>query len=294
MKHKHIEFTKHVEGLICPSDIATTTINAKKLAKLPKWLQNIIISKHTKRDVFMGFVVEPYSVFFSYEITEEMVKEQLPDNYELVPISLFENTKPFKCAVLGCFTAKTSVFSGIRYELYIIARNKKTGLVSWIICDYESNTHNYDPDNGFKNETISKAVLTTTFKKEIICYVHNEGSNNIIDFCVDFKEYIEDNLNQTLWIEGNLSVDYAGKLGNKKGDPFGLIFHPSEMEKAFRIKNESLCINKLNFGFINDSMQIKEICFFPHAQHYLTTVFPSSHKMRNKKSLHREIDQIIS
>ena len=36
------------------------------------------------------------------------------------------------------------MFWGCRVELYLVAENTRTGMLTWVICDYESNTINYD------------------------------------------------------------------------------------------------------------------------------------------------------
>ncbi len=292
MENKEIKFIKQVEHRITLDEIIKVNHNAKKLMKTPRWLQELIVNKTSGSNQYMGFVVEPYSVFLSFQIDEETIKDLLPNNYELAPISIFSNTKPYTCAILGCFNVRTSVFWGIRYELYIIARNKKSNLISWIICDYESNTYNYDPGNGFKPQTVDNATLTTMYDAKIICNIINSHTNNSLDFSIDISKFKQETLNQTLWIEGNLSVDYAGKLGSSGKDPFGLIFNPQEMKEAHKIKNRQIQINQLQFGFINKSFKIAEICYFPYAQHYITTVFPQSHSMRTVEDLYKQVEEL--
>ena len=67
-----------------------------------------------------------------------------PD-YVLVPTPMFANGEPRYAAILGAFTVHTSVFWGCRVELYLVAENTRTGMLTWVICDYESNTISYDP-----------------------------------------------------------------------------------------------------------------------------------------------------
>ena len=40
-------------------------------------------------------------------------------------------------------------------------------------------------------------------------------------------------LEQRLWIEGNLSVDYGGRLRRESSEPFGLVFDPDEIEPLY-------------------------------------------------------------
>ena len=53
-----------------------------------------------------------------------------------------------------------------------------------------------------------------------------------------------ESLDQQLWVEGNLSVDYGGDLGDGESEPFGLIFDPGEMENALRIPLEQVILEE--------------------------------------------------
>ncbi len=68
-----------------------------------------------------------------------------------------------------------------------------------------------------------------------------------MDLVVDVNNYNCINLNQKLWIEGNLSIDYSGELDNSGKDPFGLIFDPMEMKCAQHIQADQIQINHLEF-----------------------------------------------
>ncbi len=285
------KYIEYVENKISPQKIAKAYQGAEILRKIPLFFQKKIVSKESRKDPYMGFVVEPYSFFLAYEISETMVKNYIPSNYELIPISLFENSPQKKCAIIGCFNVHTSVFSGSRFELYIIARNIKTNLVSWLICDYESNTINYDAKQGFLLPTLTKSIFTTSYKGDLICNI--QGKENTIDFIVNTEKYSCQKLNKRLWIEGNLSIDYSGNLNNGGQEPFGLIFDPDEMAYGHSIENENLHINSMNFSFINNQTKPFEICLFKYAQHYITTKFQRGHEMKNEKDLESAIINII-
>lgn len=294
MNNETIQFIKYTENKITPEKVAEISNNAKQLMKLPKFIQKFIIDLNTKSSTYMGFVVEPYSFFLAYEITEDMVREFLPDNYELVPISIFDSSEKRCCAIIGCFNVHTSVFWGSRYELYIIAKNKNTNLISWLICDYESNTFHYDPGKGFLPATLKKSIFTTSYDGNIICDIESSKSSTKMDLTVDVNNHNCIYLNQKLWIEGNLSIDYSGELDNGGKDPFGLIFDPMEMKCAQHIQPDQIQINHLEFGFIKPGMKPFETCCFPFAQHYLTTVFPEGHSMKDGQDLSNRIKEIVS
>jgi len=294
MNKEITEFIKDTERKITPDGIAMTFNNAQKLMKLPKFVQNYIIKQNTKSNQYMGFVVEPYSLFLAYEITEEQVKDYITDAYELVPISIFDQSEKKLCAIIGCFNVHTSVFWGSRFELYIIAKNKKNGLISWLICDYESNTFHYDPGKGFLPSTLQKSVFTTSYDGKLICDIESKASNTKIDLMVDINQHNCIYLNQRLWIEGNLSIDYGGELDNNGNDPFGLVFDPMEMKCAQHIEVDQIEINHLDFGFIKSHMKPFEACCFPFAQHYMTTVFPEGHMMKDENDLYAKISEIVN
>ena len=294
MNHEIIEFIKDTEKKITPDGIAATFNNAQRLMKLPKFVQNFIVKQNTKTNQYMGFVVEPYSLFLAYEITEELVKNYITDDYELVPISIFDQSDKKLCAIIGCFNVHTSVFWGSRFELYLIAKNKKTNLISWLICDYESNTFHFDPGKGFIPSTLPQSVFTTSYDGKLLCDIKSTKSSNKIDLMVDINQHNCIYLNQRLWIEGNLSIDYAGELDNNGNDPFGLIFDPMEMKCAQHIEVDQLQINHLEFGFINSQMKPYEACCFPFAQHYMTTVFPEENMLKDENDLYAKISQIVN
>lgn len=286
-------FVKNVENRITPRDIAKLFSNAELLRKLPLFIQHYLVKKGSKDNPYMAFVVEPYSLFLAYEINEDDVKQYIPTDYELLPTSIFENESRKNCAIIGCFNVHTSVFWGSRFELYIIARNKKTNLLSWIICDYESNTINYDPCKGFIGPTLGKCIYTTTHNGNIVCDVVSAKSRNTINLDVDINNTSCIELNKQLWIEGNLSIDYSGELNNKGDDPFGLIFDPAEMNCAQLIDKKSIKINDIEFGFITNDMKPFSVCYFQYAQHYITTVFQKGHELKNENDLENKIEEIV-
>ncbi len=286
-------YVKNVERRIEPQKVSVAYQGAEFLRKFPLFLQKMIIGSTTKKKSHMGFVVEPWSLFLAYEITEEDIQHCLPDNYELLPTSIFQDSPKKNCAVIGLFNIHTDVFWGSRFEIYIIARNKDTGLASWIIYDYESNTINYDPGQGFLGATLRKSVFTTTHKGEIITELKGRKGNNIIQLTADTKDAKYKELDRQLWIEGNLSIDYSGELGDKNSNLFGIIFDPEEMKEALQINTEKIQFQEMNFGFINRNSVLLEACCFPYAQHMITTIIPKGHEMRNEKDLENKIKEIV-
>lgn len=294
-KNKRLKFIKITEKLITPKKIASIFQGAEMLRKLPRFLQKKIMENGAKTDPYISFIVEPYSFFLAYEVLdEEKLANMLPPNYELVNCSMFQDAKGRKCVIIGAFNVHTSVFWGNRVELYIIAKNKNTGMVSWIIHEYETNTISYDPGRGFIEPSTKHSVLTTSFLGEIILDVESKDSKTKIQVNANIKRANYQKLNRDLWIEGNLSVDYGGGLNEVQTKPFGLIFDPAEMTEALSINMGDVDILENTFlsGIIAKTPF--EVCCFPFAQHFYTTSIPIEHTIENENDLENEIAFINS
>jgi hypothetical protein len=142
-------FIKKTESLVKPEDVTAISFLSGFSKALPKKTQHKFTESGKRGIPYMGFIVDPYGLFLCFKITNtSAAQEMLPDGYELAEVSFFKNDVKFPMAIASVFTARTSGFIGMRVEFYIIARNKETGLISWIICEYETNTNSYDPKNG--------------------------------------------------------------------------------------------------------------------------------------------------
>ena len=290
IKSDLIAFIKNTEKMVTPRAVSALFQRAEMLAKLPISVQKFILSKASGKDPFIGFIVEPYSFFLAYEIVDlPAATQQLPPDYELIPCAMFAGTKPRYCAILGIFNIHTSVFWGSRVELYLIAKNRKTGLLSWIIYDYESNTISYDPGQGFSGPSTIHSVVTTSYAGELIVDVAGANSANHIALTADILAGDQCPLNQELWVEGNLSVDYGGHLEDAESKPFGLIFDPKEMVQALNLPLDHVQIKQNTFGENICHTEPYEACCFPFAQHFLTTSFPILSSIQNEQDLEESI-----
>ncbi len=281
-----VEYIKATELMVTPEKVAAINQVSSFLQKLPLKWQKSIATKGAKKNPYMGFIVEPYSFFLSYEITNtDVAQKLLPEGYRIVPTSMFSATKPRPSVIIGAFNIHTSVFWGSRVELYLIAENIKTGLLSWIILDYETNTNSYDPGQGFIGATTSRSVVTTSYKGEVIIDVEGAKTGHRLALSAPATQGKLSLLNQRLWIEGNLSVDYGGSLKDGASDPFGLIFDPKEMESALNIPLETVNveINTVCGSFI--AANPFEAGCFPFAQHFVTTSMPVGTSMKNAQDL---------
>jgi hypothetical protein len=285
-------YIKTTEKLVVPANVASVTQGSAMLRKLPLGLQRYIVNRGARTNPYMSFVVEPYSVFLAFEITDtEALRWLLPPDYSLYPSAMFSDTPKRPCAIISAFNVHTSVFWGSRVEFYLIAENSKTGLLSWIITEYESNTHSYDPSKGFIGPSTAHSVVTTSYLGEIIIDVASAKSSNSLTFVTDLKNGVLTELDKRLWVEGNLSVDYGGEL-QQSTKPFSLVFDPKEMAQALKlpVKDISLCANTFGAGALNP-MPFEAACF-PYAQHFVTTSIPRATSMRTAEDLELAVNEI--
>ena len=153
---KKENFAKSVERLVDPITVGSLHLLQSFNQLLPKSAQKQIVRASSKKTPYMGFVVEPYSSFLFYEIADhDKAKALLPEGFELVKTKVFSDDEPKFYCIIGCFRAHTSAFWGIRTEFYIIAEDKSTGMLSWIIVDYDTNTISYDNKNGLTSPNLS-------------------------------------------------------------------------------------------------------------------------------------------
>lgn len=219
----------------------------------------------------MGFVVEPYSYFLCYELNDiEKAKELLPDDFELVKTSVFEGEEPKHHCIFGCINAHTSAFWGLRIELYLIAENKKTGLLSWIIVDYDTNTVSYDEKRGLMGSNTNNSIITTNYDGTIIVEVNRKDNLRKLVFESDITKGEFKPLEQRLWVEGNLSIGYGKNFSKEDAGIFSLKFDPLEVEKALKIPLDSLNmkINSWFPGLFKDTPS--QLVCFPYAQHFIS------------------------
>ncbi len=282
-------YIKLTERAVVPATVATRVQGIGILRMLPRRLQKAIIDRGSRTDPYMSFIVEPYAVFLAFEITDpEAAQRLLPPGYELRPSAMFAGTEQRLCAIVSAFNVHTNVFWGSRVEFYLVAENPQTGMLSWVIEEYESNAHSYDPSRGFTLPSTEHSVVTTSYRGEVIVDVAGKESGNGLVLTADMKNAETVALDQRLWVEGNLSVDYGGEL-QESTKPFSLVFDPGEMAHALKLPLEdiSLCTNTFGRGILDP--QPFEAAVFPYAQHFITTSFPTGTSLRTSEDLENAV-----
>ncbi len=282
-------YIKATEKMVVPEKVATTTQGSAVLRRLPLRLQRYIAERGARSNPYMSFVVEPYAVFLAFEIIDTQAAAQLlPPGYSLFPSAMFTDTPKRPCAIVSAFNVHTNVFWGSRVEFYLIAENCETGLVSWIIEEYESNTHSFEPSRGFIGPSTSPSVVTTSYAGEIIVDVASAQCGNRLALVADLNNGVTTELDQRLWVEGNLSVDYGGEL-QQCTKPFSLVFDPKEMAQALKLPLEDIMLCTNTFGADMLDPKPFEAACFPFAQHFVTTSTPTATTMRTAEDLEKAV-----
>jgi len=124
----------------------------------------------------------------------------------------------------------------------------------------------------------------------MIDVVSAQSDNNLV-LIADLNNAVLKELDQRLWVEGNLSVDYGGEL-QQCTKPFSLVFDPKEMTQALMVPLDyiSLCTNTFGAGAL-DPMPFEVACF-PYAQHFVTTSVPTATSMRTAEDLEQAVNDI--
>ena len=185
--------------------------------------------------------------------------------------AIFEGGAEKYYGIVSMFRIHTSVFWGARAEYYLVAENTKTGLLSWIMMDYISDTISYDEKHGLKSPDAKKAVMTTTCEGDFVCEMRADDGKQKVICQANLMRAKMKLLNQRLWIEGNTSIAYGRLAGETDGDLFSLTFFPEEMKQALEIPMEDVALAEVassrtgKFGAVLD-----KVVSFPFAQHMLS------------------------
>lgn len=269
MKENNFYFVKNVEKMISPNEVGNLQFlqNFSKLTSKKKQLKSL--EKSSKTTPFMSFVVEPYSTFLCFEITDlNWAQSLLPDDFKLTKTKIFSNDKESKYyCIIGVFNVHTSVFWGSRLEFNIIATKKSTNMLSWVIVDFDSNTINHSNKFGLRPFTTQHFINTTDFNANIIVDVK---SINNLSFDMNIKTSHLEHLDQKLWLDGNFSVGYGKEISQNSNQTFSMIFDEREAKEAFSISQKNVHIHE-NSWFKGLFKEVPEfVVCFPYAQHFLS------------------------
>lgn len=267
-----LEYAKGVERLVDPMAVGTSHYMQTRLKKLPVWLQRKIVMSATKKANKMPFVVEPYCTFLFYEIPDpSRVQKFMPDGFVPAKAAVFEGGPEKYYGIVSMFRIHTSVFWGARAEYYLVAENTATGLLSWVMMDYISDSISYDEKHGLKSPDVKAAVMTTTCEGDFVCDMKSLDGKKKVKCQASLMKAKMEPLNQRLWIEGNTSIAYGRLAGEADGDLFSLTFFPEEMKQALEVPLADVAVAEAatattgKFGAV-----LERVACFPFAQHMLS------------------------
>ncbi|MBQ3309389.1 hypothetical protein IJG78_01790 [Candidatus Saccharibacteria bacterium] len=266
-----LNYAKNVEKMVNPMEVGRAHYMQTKLRRLPVSWQRKIVKKATKKADKMPFVVEPYCSFLFYELLKpEEIQKFLPDGFVPTKSSVFEGDAAKYYGIVSMFRIHTSVFWGARAEFYLMAENAKTGLLSWVMMDYISDTISYDERNGLKSPDAKAAVMTTTCEGDFVCDITSLDGKKYVKCEANLEKAKMRKLNQRLWIEGNTSIAYGRLAGEEDGDLFSLTFFPEEMSRALDIPLSVVRVAEAKTMRAKFTVRLDRVVSFPYAQHMLS------------------------
>ncbi|MDO4742121.1 MAG: hypothetical protein Q4A79_01980 [Candidatus Saccharibacteria bacterium] len=266
-----LEYAKGVEKLVSPMEVGKVHYLQTKLKHLPVFLQKKIVTNASRKASKMPFVVEPYCTFLFYEIKEpEKIQQFLPDDFVPAKAAVFEGGLEKYYGIVAMFRIHTSVFWGSRAEFYLVAENSKTGLLSWIMCDYVSDTISYDEKHGLKSPDVRRSVMTTTCEGDFVCDMENIDGDKYVRCEINLEGAKMKPLNKRLWIQGNTSIAYGRLAGESDGDLFSLTFFPEEMKRALEVPLGKIRVAEVLCGTGKIGGVVERAVSFPYAQHMLS------------------------
>ena len=264
------KFIIGVESLIDPMEVSNLLFFQKLKILLPSFILKRLLNRASKKTPYIGFVIEPYSLFLFFKIKDiEYAKSLLPDRYELAQTKIFSDDAPDYYLGVGNLSTRASTFWGMRQESYLIARDKKTGLLSWIFIDILSNTIIALPTKGIADPNCKKAVFTTNSKGEVFLDLEEVKTSRQLQLTGNIKRGKTRKLDQSIWLMGNTSIGHSNDFAAGDDNPFAVIFDPAEVDEALDIPIEDIKVTKNTLFPEMAEPEICKVVCFPFAQHYI-------------------------
>ena len=264
------KFIKGVESLIQPMAVSNLLFFQKFKGLLPPSLMKRLLYRAGKKTPYIGFVIEPYSLFLFFKLKDiDYAKSMLSDRYELAKTRLFADDEPDYYMGIGNLVTRASTFWGTRQEVYLIATDKNTGLISFVFIDILSNTLIALPSKGVVDPNCKIAVFTTSSKGDVYLDFREDKTNRMFQLTGSIKNGELRKLDQQLWVMGNTSIGYSKDLAKGDDHLFAVIFDPAEVSEALDIPpgNIQITENTLFPGLAEP--EISKVICFPYAQHYI-------------------------
>ena len=136
--------------------------------------------------------------------------------------------------------------------------------------------------------------MTTTPHGEVLVQMERDDASRKLIAHADTTAGVMTRLDERLWLEGNLSVDYGEAASDGTADFFSLQFNPDEVERALEIPVQSAVV-EVNSWYpgLFESTPNKVVCF-PYAQHFVTASFhgAASDAILDKQALIAEVEKL--
>jgi hypothetical protein len=268
--HEDEGFIKLVERLIDPAEVCDLYFFQRFKSLVPKSLFKRMLARTSRKTPHIGFVIEPYALFMFFRLKDvEKARAFLPDRYELMKSAVFADEEPGYFLGMGIFNTKASTFWGTRLECYLVAKDRQTGLVSWVFIDIISDTLIALPSAGVADRNTKRAIYTTSSKGDVFLDIGEDRSGRRLHVKGNISRGTRRGLDQPLWILGNTSIAHSRELVGNNEDPFAVIFDPAEVEAAMDIPLDDVTVRENSlFPDLAETEPYKVLCF-PYAQHYI-------------------------
>ena len=264
------KFIKRVEGLINPMDVSSLLYLQTLKRVLPAPILRRMLRRASQRAPHVGFVIEPYSLFLFFRLRDlQLAGSLLPERYELSPARIFADDEPEFYLGIGNLSTRASTFWGIRQESYLIARDKETGLLSWIFIDILSNTIVALPTTGITDPNSRHAIFTTSSKGEVFLDISEDGTDRGLTLTGSITGGKTRRLDEGLWVMGNTSIGHSKALSGGDDRPFAVIFDPAEVETGLDIPTGEIRITRNTLFPGLAEPELRKVACFPFAQHYI-------------------------
>ncbi len=263
-------FIGTVERLIDPMAVSNLLCFQSLKKLLPAFVLKALLRRASRKTPHIGFVIEPYSLFLFFQLKDlELAASMLPERYELAKTRLFADDEPDYYLGIGNLATRASTFWGNRQESYLIAKDRKTGLLSWIFIGILSDTVIALPTKGIADANSRNAIFTTTSKGEVIIDFREDRTGRRLCARGSLRGGTMRELDQPIWVMGNTSIGHSRDLAAGDDAPFAVIFDPAEVEQGLDIPPGDIRIeeNTLFPGLAEPELS-KVVCF-PFAQHYM-------------------------
>jgi hypothetical protein len=287
------KFIKGVESLINPMEVSNLLFFQKLKRLLPTQIMKKLLYRASKNTPHIGFVIDPYSLFLFFRLSNiEYAKSFLPDRYELAKTRIFIDDEPDYYMGIGNLNTRASTFWGTRQEVYLIATDKKTGLLSFIFIDILSNTIIALPTKGIADPNCKRAIFTTNAKGEVFLDIQENKTNRKLLLKGSIKRGKMRRLDQRLWLMGNTSIGHCKKFAYGEDNPFAVIFDPSEVYEALDIPPEDIRITENTLFPELVQPEISKVICFPFAQHYIADSPGCYTSVKDRDELIREYNKL--